>query len=121
MEPSLDDLLAAIEAGAAFLESFRKAHRLAAEHYRAEEALLAEIARCHAALAEKMAAQHAEALEIAAALEEAMAAGQTGDALRLARRFHAIAQHNIIEEERDVFPLVERWDASGSGCGHAGV
>jgi hypothetical protein len=26
----------------------------------------------------------------------------------LARRFLAIAQHNIIEEERDVFPLARR-------------
>jgi ribosomal protein L9 len=121
MEQSLDDLLSAIRAHAGFLESFRKAHRLAAEHYRAEEGLLAEIARHEAPLAEKMAAQHAEALEMAAGLEEAVAAGQAGDALRLARRFHAIAQHNIIEEERDVFPLAERWDASESGFGHGGV
>ena len=121
MEQRLDDLLSAIEASAGFLESFRKAHRLAEEHYRAEEELLAGIARHDAVLAEKMAAQHAEALEMAAGLEEAVAAGQAGDALRLARRFHAIAQHNIIEEERDVFPLAEGWDASGSGFGHGGV
>jgi len=121
MEQSLDDLLAAMEGKAGFLESFRKAHSAATEHYRAEEELLREIARHEAALAAKMAAQHAEALEMAAALEEAVAAGQAGDALRLARRFHAIAQHNIIEEERDVFPLAERWDASGSGFGHGGV
>jgi hemerythrin-like domain-containing protein len=121
MEQHLDDLLSAIEASADFLESFRKACGLAAEHYRAEEELLAEIARREAALAEKMAAQHAEALEMAACLEEAVAAGQASDALRLARRFHAIAQHNIIEEERDVFPLAERWDASESGFGHGGV
>jgi ribosomal protein L9 len=121
MEQLLDDLLSAIEADAGFLESFCKAHSLAAEHYRAEEGLLVEIARHDAALAEKMAAQHAEALEMAAGLEEAVAAGQAGDVLRLARRFHAIAQHNIIEEERDVFPLAERWGASGSGFGHGGV
>ena len=121
MEQHLDDLLCAIEANTHFLESFRKAHKLAAEHYRAEEELLREIARHGAALAKKMAAQHAEALEMAAALEEAVAAGQAGDALRLARRFHAIAQHNIIEEERDVFPLAEQWDASGGGFGHGGV
>ncbi|MGA2197888.1 MAG: hemerythrin domain-containing protein [Bryobacteraceae bacterium] len=121
MEQHLDDLLFAIEANAQFLNSFRKAHRLAAEHYRAEEELLREIVRHEAALAEKMAAQHAEALEMAAGLEEAVAAGQAGDALRLARRFHAIAQHNIIEEERDVFPLAERWDTSGSGFGQGGV
>jgi hypothetical protein len=121
MERHLDDLLSAIETNAGFLESFRKAHSLAAEHYRAEEELLREIAWHEAAVAEKMAAQHAEALEMAAGLEEAVAAGQAGDALRLARRFHAIAQHNLIEEERDVFPLAERWDASGSGFGHGGV
>ena len=121
MEQHLDDLLSAIEASADFLESFRKAYGLAAEHYHAEEELLAEIARREAALAEKMAAQHAEALEMAACLEEAVAAGQASDALRLARRFHAIAQHNIIEEERDVFPLAERWDASEGGFGHGGV
>ena len=121
MEQLLDDLLSAIETDAGFLESFRKAHSLAAEHYRAEEGLLAEIARHEGALAKKIAAQHAEALEMAAALEEAVATGQTGDARRLARRFHAIAQHNIIEEERDVFPLTEWWDASESGFGHGGV
>jgi ribosomal protein L9 len=121
MEQLLDDLLSAIEADAGFLESFCKAHSLAAEHYRAEEGLLVEIARHDAALAEKMAAQHAEALEMAAGLEEAVAAGQAGDVLRLARRFHAIAQHNIIEEERDVFPLAERWGASGGGFGHGGI
>jgi hypothetical protein len=32
--------------------------------------------------------------------------GLTGDGTYLARRFLAIAQHNIIEEERDVFPFV---------------
>jgi hypothetical protein len=58
---------------------------------------------------------------MAAGLEEAVAAGQAGDTLLLARRFHAIAQHNIIEEERDVFPLTEWWDASESGFGHGGV
>jgi hemerythrin-like domain-containing protein len=121
MEQFLDDLLSSTEANADFLESFRKAHSLAAEHYRVEDGLLQEIARHEAALAEKMTAQHAEALELAAALEEAVATGQTGDALRLARRFHAIAQHNIIEEERDVFPLAERWGASGGGFGHGGI
>jgi len=121
LEQLLDNLLSAIETEAGFLEPFRTARSLAAEHYRAEALLLAEIARHDAALAEKMTAQHAEALEMAAALEDAVAAGHTGDALLLARRFHAIAQHNIIEEERDVFPLAERWDASGSGFGHGGV
>ena len=56
-------------------------------------------------LAAKLRAQHAEALEIAARLPESLSAGQTADAIYLARRFLAIVQHNIIEEERDVFPL----------------
>jgi hemerythrin-like domain-containing protein len=107
MEETLDELLAAIHRGDGFVEPFRRAHRLASEHYRAEEALLRELARYLPGPAAKMAAQHDEALEIAARLEEALADGQTRDALPLARRFHAIAQHNIIEEERDVFPLVE--------------
>jgi hemerythrin-like domain-containing protein len=121
MDQSLDDLFASIKSGAGFLDTFRKTHGQAREHYRAEAALLAEIAQYDVALAGKMAAQHAQALELAASLEEAVAAGQTDDALRLAKRFHAIAQHNIIEEERDVFPLAERWDTSGSGFGHGGV
>jgi len=79
----------------------------AAAHYGREEALLARLARHDPALAAKMAAQHAEALEIAGrAVECADQPG--GDLPYLARRFHAIAQHNIIEEERDVFPAAER-------------
>jgi hypothetical protein len=107
----LDELLAAIRGGD-FLGSFRKAHALVARHYRAEEPLVKEIARRHAALAAKIAAQHGEALEFAAAVEEAVASDQPGDTLRLAKRFCAIAQHNIIEEERDIFPLVEEWARS---------
>ena len=60
------------------------------------------------ALGAKIAAQHAEASEIAARWEESAAAGHAADTRSLARRFCAIAQHNIIEEERDVFPLADR-------------
>ena len=45
-------------------------------------------------------------LEIASRLEESLAAGKEGDAGYLGRRLVAMAQHNMIEEERDVFPLV---------------
>ena len=108
MEHSLDALIAALRAGSAFTEIFPEAARLAIAHYAAEEPLLNHLARIEPAVAAKLAAQHDEALEIAARLEEAVAAGQAADALALARRFHAIAQHNIIEEERDVFPLMKR-------------
>jgi len=81
---------------------------LASAHYRSEQAFLDALSHEEPALAAKIAAQHAEALEIAAHLEEALAAGQARDVARLVRSFHAITQHNIIEEERDVFPLVER-------------
>lgn len=107
MEAALDELLAAIGGGADFAGAFRRAHRLAAEHYRAEDEFFAELAARLPGPAAKMTAQHGEALEIAARLEEALADGQTRDALALARRFHAIAQHNVIEEERDVFPLIQ--------------
>jgi hypothetical protein len=90
------------------VELFREAARLAAEHYRAEESFLRALAEYEPTLAVKLAAQHAEVLEIAVGLEESVAAGQTSDALRLARRFQALAQHNIIEEERDVFPVAAR-------------
>ena len=84
------------------IEAFRHAHSLCERHYRREEVFLA---RLPAQLAAKLRAQHAEALEIADRLAESLGAGQTADAIYLVRRFLAIVQHNIIEEERDVFPL----------------
>jgi len=50
--------------------------------------------------------QHAEVLEIGLQVEDSFGIGQTSDAMALIRRFLALAQHNIIEEERDVFPLL---------------
>ena len=77
-------------------------------NYLREAQFLAALREHEPQLAAKIAAQHEEALEIAAQCEESMAAGQDSDVRALARRFLAIAQHNIIEEERDVFPLAER-------------
>jgi hypothetical protein len=109
LELRLDELLAAIRPGAEDLAAiFRAAAEAAGAHYRKEEEFLDRLARAAPSVAGKMKAQHAEAREIAAGFEEALAAGHAADALALARRFHAIAQHNIIEEERDVFPLAER-------------
>ena len=77
-------------------------------HYRREHPFLVILEQHVPKLAQKMKAQHEEALEMAARFEESLIEGHTRDALALARRFHAIAQHNIIEEERDVFPVADR-------------
>jgi len=106
LERCLDELMEAIQRGGALGGVLRKAAGKAAAHYDREAALLARLARYDPALAAKMTAHHAEALEIAARASECDEAG--GDLPYLARRFHAIAQHNIIEEERDVFPAAER-------------
>jgi hypothetical protein len=74
-------------------------------HYRFEEKFLARLARTSPAVAAKMASQHAEVIEIAEHLKSALESRNDRDALALARRFLAMAHHNIIEEERDVFPV----------------
>ena len=79
-------------------ESFAAAWRLLAAHYAREER---ELFALHpGAFTAKLIAQHDEVRELAGHLETA---GE--DWPQLARRFLAIAQHNIIEEERDFFPL----------------
>ena len=112
IEPWLDAMLAAIVAGCweRVDESFRHARHLLAAHYgREEREWSASIRRGFPEMVAKMEAQHAEALEIAAALDDVLAAGgPESDRLRLARRFVAVAQHNIIEEERDLFPLAAK-------------
>ncbi|MEO8370403.1 MAG: hemerythrin domain-containing protein [Candidatus Solibacter sp.] len=105
IEAALDALSDGIASGAIDVDAVRRVHRLCAAHYEREEEFLG---RLSAPLAAKLRAQHDEALEIAARLEEAVMAGETRDAIYLARRLVAIAQHNIIEEERDVFPCAER-------------
>jgi hypothetical protein len=79
------------------------------EHYAAERPLLLEIKKHSTRIAAKITTQHAEVLEIGAHLDGALAGGQHDDALRLVRRFQAMARHNIIEEERTVFPLSGKW------------
>jgi len=81
-----------------------RVRELLARHYRAEEAFLTRLHDHDPALAAKLRAQHDEALEIADRLAESLAAGDAGDVVYLGRRLLAIAQHNMIEEERDVFP-----------------
>jgi hypothetical protein len=108
LEQCLDDLAGAIRSGLELADCFRRAGGHARLHYRRENAFLDRLALDEPGLAAKMGAQHADALELSARFEEALAEGQAGDALSLARRFLAVAQHNIIEEERDVFPLADR-------------
>jgi hypothetical protein len=105
LEQALDALDTAIRNSTPFVDAFRQSHALAERRYCGEAEFLEKVASYKPALAAKMAAQHAEALEIAERLEETLSAGQDADAVRLARRFLAIVQHNIIEEERDVRPL----------------
>ena len=78
---------------------------LLTRHNLREEEFLNRLQTHEPGLAAKLRAQHEEALELAAALE---ASADTRDVPYLARRFVAIIQHNIIEEERDVFPLAAR-------------
>jgi hypothetical protein len=101
----LDQLLAALRSPAEVLGPFRAAYSAAAVHYAGEDEFFRGLLPELHGPAAKMLAQHAEALEIAAQVENSLATGQTSDAVSLMRRFHAVAQHNIIEEERDVFPL----------------
>ena len=91
-------------------ESFARVMDLAAAHFsREERSLFAALEPDLAAFTSKLRAQHEETREIGAHLAELLATGGPPDELRrLALRFHAITQHNIIEEERDLFPLAAR-------------
>jgi replication-associated recombination protein RarA len=99
IEERLDGVGEAVQTG-----EVRALAALLAGHYSKEERFLDEFGE---KLAAKLRGQHEEALEIAARLVEALEAGE--DAVYLTRRLLAIAQHNIIEEERDVFPLARRF------------
>ena len=108
LEESLDALEAAIASGSGLAECVSRAAARAREHYRREAAFLDRLGQYEPELAAKLRAQHEEACEMAEHFEQAREAEQIGDMCALARRFHAIAQHNLIEEERDGFPLAVR-------------
>lgn len=90
----------AIEAA---LDSLPQLKELLVVHFRHEEEFLKQLAVHEPEVAAKLRSQHEEALEIAGHLEDPL----SSDAPYLKKRLVAIVQHNIIEEERDVFP---RWD-----------
>ena len=100
----IEAALEVLREGATDRQALERAQELCARHYRDEERFLTALRSHNPSLADKLQSQHDEALELAAALS----AGGTADSLYLLRRFRAIVQHNIIEEERDVFP----WAAS---------
>ena len=106
IEGELDRLTESIVGGAVDVSVFRRARELCIRHFEREEAFLARLGKRDASLGSKLRGQHDEALELAARAEEAVLAGQASDLMYLVRRFLAIAQHNMIEEERDVFPIL---------------
>jgi hemerythrin-like domain-containing protein len=108
IEAGLDRLAETLGSGHLDTGLFRDIRKMNTEHYLREAALLTELQAHEPALTAKLKAQHDEASEIAARLEDSLVAGEIGEVRYLARRFLAIAQHNMIEEERDVFPLAER-------------
>src|SRR5690349_1997022 len=105
IEAALDLLADALRSTGDVAGQARAAYGIAADHYKKESGFLELLAKPYPALARKIAEQHAEVEELAEQIEESARCGLTGDVLALARRFLALAQHNIIEEERDVFPL----------------
>lgn len=113
IEVALDALAGTIRSGNVDPETLRDLMALNARHYSHEEQFLTALQARDPRLAGKLRAQHDEAAEIAARLNESLAAGHTADTLYLTRRFVAIAQHNIIEEDRDVFPLAGRLFCAG--------
>jgi hypothetical protein len=120
LETELDRFSMSLAAGYVDGEQFRRIKLLLTQHYCREEAFIARLRTIEPRFADKLKAQHGEALEIADRLAESLDLGEAGDAAYLARRLLAIAQHNIIEEERDAFPLAERcFPAEEPGGGDA--
>ena len=105
IETALDRLGETVAAGKIDADLLRATGEAIAKHYASEEEFLIALHAHDPAMAAKLRAQHDEVLEIAARLEESLLAGKHGDAAYLCRRLVAMAQHNMIEEERDVFPL----------------
>jgi hypothetical protein len=106
IEAALDCLAESVAAATIDVGAFRRVYELCVRHFEREEAFLTWLGARDGALAAKLRGQHDETLELAARLEEAVLADDNADSIYLLRRFLAIAQHNMIEEERDVFPLV---------------
>ncbi|HZT29558.1 MAG TPA: hemerythrin domain-containing protein [Bryobacteraceae bacterium] len=83
-------------------------------HYAIEEAVFFSALRAHfGELVEKMEDQHERVRELAGHLEALLRVPEPSvrefqDLRRLTREFQSVAQHNILEEERDLFRLADR-------------
>jgi hypothetical protein len=108
LETHLDALIKAIDSGAAYVDILTATEALLDEHYAAEKPLLEKVKKHSPRVAAKMTAQHNEVMELAGHVDDALDRSQLEDAIRLVRRLHAMAQHNIIEEERVMFQVAAR-------------
>jgi hypothetical protein len=101
LDRALDTLTAAQELGeSALLGAFLSARAAAEAAFEAEELAFGSLGPEYADEIAKMRAQHEYAREAASAVMDASGAAELH---RLVSQFRAIAQHNLIEEQRDVF------------------
>jgi hypothetical protein len=96
IEEALDRLPAVSDP--AFPAGFDRVFQCVLSHYSSEEAAYPGPRFA------KMREQHREVEELGTEAMRSLEAGQLRDAARLLLRFLALARHNMIEEERDVFP-----------------
>ena len=110
LEVQLDALEAAIQSSTDYAAILEEVQVLLDEHYAADEPLLMELKKQSPRIAARRDhdATRRESWRSAVIWMSRGPHVETDDALRLVRRFHAMAQHNIIEEERDVFPVAAR-------------
>ncbi len=118
IEPSLDRLETMLAAWKQnplpqFRPLVRKIWPAVRLHDRNEEGIFfAAVRREFAAIVEKMEQQHADSAELGTHLADLLeipepSVRELSDMRKLGRRFHAITQHNFIEEERDLFRLAD--------------
>jgi hypothetical protein len=115
IEQWLDRLLECVSASSPDLgEPLARATELLLRHYEIEErTVFSSWRREMPEMIGKMMRQHEDVRELseaASGLAQAHLSTPTRlpELLYHCRRFHALAQHNIIEEERDLFPLLRR-------------
>lgn len=108
LKKHLDELIAAVDANGDYLDVLTRTENLLAEHYAAEKPLLEKLKKNAPRIAAKVTTEHNEVTEVGRHLDDALDRSQFEDALRLVRRFHAMAIHNIIEEERVMFQAAAR-------------
>lgn len=107
IEAEIERFRESMASGSLQIEYVRHVKELIAQHYRREEPFMLRLHEHEPRFADKLREQHAETLEIAERFEESLEAERLADVEYLASRFLAIAQHNMIEEERDAFPLFD--------------